>query len=174
MSKNIIIGLVLAVIWASSLALFGKHQYDMGVQITESAWNKKENDELKAANAEIVKLRDALVKAEAEKATALAEVTKTYQEKEKDAQDQYQKNLMDLRARLLRMYDPGTRSTDTNGQYAASATTTHGSDGTTYSELSREAGEFLLSLTAEADSVTRQLSLCQSTITTYLTPVSGT
>ena len=60
MSKNIIIGLVLAVIWASSLALFGKHQYDMGVQITESAWNKKENDELKAANAEIVKLRDAL------------------------------------------------------------------------------------------------------------------
>ena len=83
MSKNIIIGLVLAVIWASSLALFGKHQYDMGVQITESAWNKKENDELKAANAEIVKLRDALVKAEAEKATALAEATKTYQEKEK-------------------------------------------------------------------------------------------
>ena len=135
MSKNIIIGLILAVIWASSLALFGKHQYDMGVQITESAWNKKEND----------------------------------------AQDQYQKNLMDLRARLLRMYDPGTRSTDANGQYAASATsTTHGSDGTTYSELSREAGEFLLSLTAEADSVTRQLSLCQSTITTYLTPVSGT
>ena len=135
MSKNIIIGLILAVIWASSLALFGKHQYDMGVQITESAWNKKEND----------------------------------------AQDQYQKNLLDLRARLLRMYDPGTRSTDANGQYAASATsTTHGSDGTTYSELSREAGEFLLSLTAEADSVTRQLSLCQSTITTYLTPVSGT
>ena len=175
MSKNIIIGLVLAVIWASSLALFGKHQYDMGVQITESAWNKKENDELKAANAEIVKLRDALVKAEAEKATALAEVTKTYQEKEKDAQDQYQKNLMDLRARLLRMYDPGTRSTDASGQYAASATsTTHGSDGTTYSELSREAGEFLLSLTAEADSVTRQLGLCQSTIATYLIPVSGT
>ena len=32
MSKNIIIGLVLAVILASSLALFGKHQYDMGVQ----------------------------------------------------------------------------------------------------------------------------------------------
>ena len=112
MSKNIIIGLILAVIWASSLALFGKHQYDMGVQITESAWNKKENDELKAANAEIVKLQDALAKAEAEKATALAEATKTYQEKEKDAQDQYQKNLLDQRARLLRMYDPGTRSTD--------------------------------------------------------------
>ena len=175
MSKNIIIGLVLAVIWASSLALFGKHQYDMGVQITESAWNKKENDELKAANAEIVKLRDALVKAEAEKATALAEVTKTYQEKEKDAQDQYQKNLMDLRARLLRMYDPGTRSSDATTQYAAdTASSAHSCHGTTYSELSREASEFLLSLTAEADSVTRQLSLCQSTITTYLTPVSGT
>ena len=175
MSKNIIIGLVLAVIWASSLALFGKHQYDMGVQITESAWNKKENDELKAANAEIVKLRDALVKAEAEKATALAEATKTYQEKEKDAQDQYQKNLMDLRARLLRMYDPGTRSSDATTQYAAdTASSAHSCHGTTYSELSREASEFLLSLTAEADSVTRQLSLCQSTITIYLTPVSGT
>ena len=78
-----------------------------------------------------------------------------------------------MRANLLRMYDPGTRSEPTNSQSTAStAATTNGSDGAKNTELSREASDFLLDLTYEADEVTRQLGLCQSTITTYLIPVA--
>ena len=80
---------------------------------------------------------------------------------------------MDLRARLLRMYDPGTSSQPTNSQSTTSTAATTGSgDGAKNTELSREASDFLLDLTYEADEVTRQLGLCQSTITTYLIPVS--
>jgi hypothetical protein len=149
------------------------NQYQAGSIAKNAEWQEKENKELKLANKAIVDLRNKLALAEKEKSTQLTVAATTYQEKENAAKEIHQKNLNALRANLLRMYDPGTRSQPANRQSTAStAATTNGSDGAKNTELSREASDFLLDLTYEADEVTRQLGLCQSTITTYLIPVA--
>jgi rubrerythrin len=165
------IGIILA--WLGSLVYVGNYQYQAGSIAKNAEWQEKENKELKLANKAIVDLRNKLALAEKEKSTQLTVAATTYQEKENAAKEIHQKNLNALRANLLRMYDPGTRSEPTNRQSTAStAAATNSSDGAKNTELSREASDFLLDLTYEADEVTRQLGLCQSTITTYLIPVA--
>lgn len=171
MKSILFIGIILA--WLGSLAYVGNYQYQAGSIAKNAEWREKENTELKLANKAIVDLRNKLAAAEKEKSEQLVIAANTYQEKENAAKEIHQKNLNALRANLLRMYDPGTRSEPTNHQSTAStAATTNGSDGAKNTELSREASDFLLDLTYEADEVTRQLGLCQSTITTYLIPVA--
>lgn len=171
MKSILFIGIILA--WLGSLAYVGNYQYQAGSIAKNAEWREKENTELKLANKAIVDLRNKLAAAEKEKSEQLVIAANTYQEKENAAKEIHQKNLSALRANLLRMYDPGTRSEPTNHQSTAStAATTNGSDGAKNTELSREASDFLLDLTYEADEVTRQLGLCQSTITTYLIPVA--
>lgn len=171
MKSILFIGIILA--WLGSLAYVGNYQYQAGSIAKNAEWREKENTELKLANKAIVDLRNKLAAAEKEKSEQLVIAANTYQEKENAAKEIHQKNLSALRANLLRMYDPGTRSEPTSRQSTAStAATTNGSDGAKNTELSREASDFLLDLTYEADEVTRQLGLCQSTITTYLIPVA--
>lgn len=171
MKSILFIGIILA--WLGSLAYVGNYQYQAGSIAKNAEWREKENTELKLANKAIVDLRNKLAAAEKEKSEQLVIAANTYQEKENAAKEIHQKNLNALRANLLRMYDPGTRSEPTNHQSTAStAATTSSSDGAKNTELSREASDFLLDLTYEADEVTRQLGLCQSTITTYLIPVA--
>ena len=171
MKSILFIGIILA--WLGSLAYVGNYQYQAGSIAKNAEWQEKENKELKLANKAIVDLRNKLALAEKEKSEQLVIAANTYQEKENAAKEIHQKNLSALRANLLRMYDPGTRSQPTNRQSTASTTTTaNSSDGAKNTELSREASDFLLDLTYEADEVTRQLGLCQSTITTYLIPVA--
>lgn len=171
MKSILFIGIILA--WLGSLVYVGNYQYQAGSIAKNAEWREKENTELKLANKAIVDLRNKLAAAEKEKSEQLVIAANTYQEKENAAKEIHQKNLSALRANLLRMYDPGTRSEPTNHQSTAStAATTNGSDGAKNTELSREASDFLLDLTYEADEVTRQLGLCQSTITTYLIPVA--
>ena len=171
MKSILFIGIILA--WLGSLVYVGNYQYQAGSIAKNAEWQEKENKELKLANKAIVDLRNKLALAEKEKSTQLTVAATTYQEKENAAKEIHQKNLNALRANLLRMYDPGTRSEPTKRQSTAStAATTNGSDGAKNTELSREASDFLLDLTYEADEVTRQLGLCQSTITTYLIPVA--
>lgn len=171
MKSILFIGIILA--WLGSLVYVGNYQYQAGSIAKNAEWREKENTELKLANKAIVDLRNKLAAAEKEKSEQLVIAANTYQEKENAAKEIHQKNLNALRANLLRMYDPGTRSQPANRQSTAStAATTNGSDGAKNTELSREASDFLLDLTYEADEVTRQLGLCQSTITTYLIPVA--
>lgn len=171
MKSILFIGIILA--WLGSLAYVGNYQYQAGSIAKNAEWREKENTELKLANKAIVDLRNKLAAAEKEKSEQLVIAANTYQEKENAAKEIHQKNLSALRANLLRMYDPGTRSEPTNHQSTAStAATTDRGDGAKNTELSREASDFLLDLTYEADEVTRQLGLCQSTITTYLIPVA--
>ena len=171
MKTAALIGIILA--WIGSLVYVGNYQYQAGSIAKNAEWREKENTELKLANNAIVDLRNKLALAEKEKSAQLAVAATTYQEKENAAKEIHQKNLSALRANLLRMYDPGTSSQPTNSQSTTSTAATTGSgDGAKNTELSREASDFLLDLTYEADEVTRQLGLCQSTITTYLIPVS--
>ena len=167
MKSILFIGIILA--WLGSLVYVGNYQYQAGSIAKNAEWREKENTELKLANKAIVDLRNKLAAAEKEKSEQLVISANTYQEKENAAKEIHQKNISALRANLLRMYDPGTRSEPTNHQSTASTVATaDGSDGAKNTELSREASDFLLDLTYEADEVTRQLGLCQSTITTYL------
>ena len=171
MKSILFIGIILA--WLGSLAYVGNYQYQAGSIAKNAEWREKENTELKLANKAIVDLRNKLAAAEKEKSEQLIIAANTYQEKENAAKEIHQKNISALRANLLRMYDPGTRSEPTNHQSTAStAAPTNSCDGAKNTELSREASDFLLDLTYEADEVTRQLGLCQSTITTYLIPVA--
>ena len=171
MKSILFIGIILA--WLGSLVYVGNYQYQAGSIAKNAEWREKENTELKLANKAIVDLRNKLAAAEKEKSEQLVIAANTYQEKENAAKEIHQKNISALRANLLRMYDPGTRSEPTSHQSTAStAATTNSCDGAKNTELSREASDFLLDLTYEADEVTRQLGLCQSTITTYLIPVA--
>ena len=158
--------------WIGSLVFVGNYQYTAGSVAKNAQWVEKENAQIKLANNEIVRLRNVIATAEKEKATALASAAQTYQEKENVAKTEHQKKLTDLRTNLLRMYDPGTSRQSTASQSTANtASAAHGSYDSQNSELSGEASQFLLDLTYEADEVTRQLGLCQSTVVAYQIPV---
>ena len=120
MKSILFIGIILA--WLGSLAYVGNYQYQAGSIAKNAEWREKENTELKLANKAIVDLRNKLAAAEKEKSEQLVIAANTYQEKENAAKEIHQKNLSALRANLLRMYDPGTRSEPTNYQSTASTT----------------------------------------------------
>ena len=166
----VIIALMLAL--AGSLYGVGKWQRQDGFNESENVWLAKEKKELEAANKKIVELEAKLRTAEAAKEKVVINAI-TEQEKQRDEiKKDTEKRIADLRARLLRMRDPGVRPSQNGGDAPAGITSAASAGNeTSGGELSRAASEFLLRLTAEADEAVVQLTTCQKILVADRIPV---
>lgn len=166
----VIIALMLA--WAGSLYGVGKWQRQDGFNEAENTWLAKEKKELEAANKKIVEFEAKLRTAEAAKEKAVNNAINEQEKQRDEIKKDTEKRIADLRARLLRMRDPGVRSSQNGGDASAGTTgATSAGNETCGGELSTTASEFLLRLTAEADEAVVQLTTCQRILVADRIPI---
>lgn len=151
--------------------VYGNRQYtrgnDVGVQATNSKWLARENTELIAANAEIIRLQKQARTDEIEHQKRLAEKDKAYQEekaRDKVKTDSTERN---LRAGITRLQvaaksaATSQANTDHPGQTQPG---TGSSDGEARCELSPTVSAEIYSDYARANAITKQLGLCQEIV----------
>ena len=163
MNPYLIIGLLIG--WIASLAAVGWWQNDAGHVAERTAWQKRENTELSAANKKIRSMQDSARRNEQLHAAALADVSTNYQKELSNANKQRAADIAAVRAGALRLrvqypasiYAIGDRPAET-GPGAG------GCDGPKGAELPESIVADLLGLAADADDITRQLTACQRVI----------
>lgn len=153
----LILGVVLLVIAAA----FGG--YKQGRKVESAEWLQKENKELAAANAKILKLEQDARNAEHAHAAAVDLISTTLQGQTDAAKAETERLRTAARIGAFRLRDPSGKNAC--GSATGSAAAAPGQrDGQAGSDLSGAASEFLLGLTGEADEVVRQLVACQAVI----------
>jgi len=163
MNPYLIIALLIT--WGASLAGVGYWQNDAGHVAERTAWQTRENTELRLANTKVLTLEEGARKTEQDHSTALAAVSTDYERKLQDANDQRSRDVAAVRAGSIRLRDPGSPGLRACGNPPGqTATAPGGRDGAQGSGLSEQASEFLLGLTGDADDVARQLSACQRVV----------
>lgn len=166
MNPYLIIGALVAVI-ASFFA--GQHN---GARVERAGWLQKENVELAAANAKILKLEESARDAEHAHAAAVNLISTTYQG-ELNAARAETKRLSDAaRAGSLRLRvhadcqgpgggSPGTATAAAGGRDGEAAGDLQGTAAAT---LRGDDAAFLIDLAGEADEVAKQLGACQAVV----------
>lgn len=162
MNPYLIIGLLG---WLASLAGVGWWQNDAGHVAERTAWQTRENTELRTANDKIRSMQDSARRNEQMHAAALADVSTNFQKELSNANKQRAADIAAVRAGTLRLrvqypasiYAIGDRPAET-GPGAG------GCDGPKGAELPESIVADLLGLAADADDVTRQLTACQRVI----------
>jgi hypothetical protein len=163
MNQYLIIGLLIG--WAASLAGVGWWQNEAGHTAERTAWQTRENTELRAANAKIITLQTSVRSIEQAHAIALADVSTNYQKELSNANKQHAADVAAVRAGAIRLRYPNTSSIYSIGDRPAeTGPGTGGCDGPKGAELPAATSEFLLSLANDADDITRQLTACQRVI----------
>lgn len=167
----LLVAIMLAVkAWDSFTARLDKRGYDRGVAETESRVKTRDNQQLLLA---ITKQKAAEVRAgeaEAEAAKSQLAAETSYRKGVKDGEAKTAARVAAVRAGD-RLRDPGADAcapARPGSGEAQSADAKPGSNDKAGGQLSGAATEFLLTLTGEADAVTRQLTLAQSEITTIV------
>lgn len=162
---NPYICLVIALAWIGSLTGVGYWQHGEGVKTERVNWQTRESKELRDANNKITMLQEQARQKEADHAQALSDISSNYQKELNDANKQNKALTDAVRSGELRLRDNNASCQSADGSYPGTVgTSTSGRDGRAGTELSREAAEFLLILTEEADAVVRQLNACQAVI----------
>lgn len=157
--------LILAILWAVSLVAVGWWQRSDGRTVERTAWESRENKQLRLANDRIITLNAKYRNLERQSAVDMARVSADYQKELQHVQAQRDRARADLRAGKLRLRDPGARPTAACGDPAPDASTSpERRDGAAQGELSGEASRFLLDLTSEADAVVVQLTAAQAAL----------
>ncbi|HEX7116256.1 MAG TPA: lysis system i-spanin subunit Rz [Steroidobacter sp.] len=156
---------MLAALWWLWSAV-DKAGYERGVSEERAKWVARESEELAAANALIEKLQREARAAEQAHAKELAAISKRYQENLRNVEKARDAHIAALRAGALRLRDPEAPACESacGGGVSEASAAAGGRNGPAGGELSAEASEFLLRLTAEADEVARQLQACQEII----------
>lgn len=161
MTRYFLVGLV----WLASLVAVGYWQRSDGRTVERSAWQDRENTELRLANNKIIVLEEENRKREALHAASMSDISTTYERRLSDANKQRAEDRAAVRAGGLRLFDgaaPDLRACGSfPGEVSPAASLRDGGKG---AELSGAAAEFLLDLVNEADAVVRQLSACQEVI----------
>lgn len=156
--------LAIVLAWVASLAAVGYWQNGAGHVAERSAWMERENDELRQANVEIIRLQAAARAQEQRQAELMATISITYQEQLTHETAQHRADIAALRAGALRLRDRAAiKNTDCHPVPETPAAAI-GRDDLPGAELSGAASEFLLVLTSRADNLARQLAACQSVI----------
>lgn len=163
MNTYLIIGLLIG--WLASLAGVGWWQNTAGHTAERTAWQTRENSELRAANAKIITLQASARRIEQAHALALSEISTNYQKDLSHAIKQRAADLAAVRAGTLRLRYPNTSSIYSLGDRPAeTGPGAGGCDGPKGAELPQSIVADLLGLAADADDVTRQLTACQRVI----------
>ena len=143
--------------------------YARGIKETEATYAQRDNAALKAANARIAELTDAVRAAEQEGQRKLDLIAQQREKDRSNAKIQHDRDVAAARAGTLVLRDPGQSNTactaagDRGSRAEAGASAGNG-DGRAKAGLSGEAAEFLLTLTDDADDVARQLAAAQQVI----------
>lgn len=163
MNPWIALGLVLA--WVASLAGVGYWQNDAGHTAERVAWQTRDNEELRKANAKIIALNDAARQTEQQNAAKVAAIATDYERKLKDAKTQRDHDIADAYSGAIGLRIPSTSGITAGGSEAATTTAATGQcNGGTATELPRETVANLLALADDADEITNQLAACQEVI----------
>lgn len=158
-------GYVIAAIWVVSLVVVGWWQNDSGRVAERTAWQTRENDELRTTNAKIKALEESARNAEQANAMALAAISTDYERKLSDANKQRTVDAAAVRSGSLRLRDPGSLGLRACGSLSAEASAGAGKrDGGAPGELSGLLAEFLISEANRADEVAIQLRACQAVV----------
>jgi len=163
MNPYLIIGLLIG--WLASLAGVGWWQNDAGHVAERTAWQKRENSELRTANDKIRSMQDSARRNEQLHAAALADVSTNYQKELSNAIKQRAADVAAVRAGTLRLRYHNPPSIYAIGDSPAeTGPGAGGCDGPKGAELPQSIVADLLGLAADADDVTRQLTACQRVI----------
>ncbi|MBS1198687.1 MAG: bacteriophage lysis protein [Proteobacteria bacterium] len=158
--------IVIAVLlWLASLAGVGWWQRTDGATIERDTWQKRENTELRTANAKIKELEAKAKSDTSAHAQALAEASTAFERKLKDANAQRAKDRAAVLAGTLRLRDNGATGLRACGSgISPPAAGASVGDGRTPGELSAAATGFLLDLASDADDIAHQLAQAQAVI----------
>jgi prophage endopeptidase len=151
--------IALAVFVSSCLGCYW-YGNSVGKDVERVKWEKRENKELAAANKKIIDLTEKARADESLHAVKLASISAQYQEDLKNVKDKAARVISDVRAGTLKLRIPVTERACTSEGSKVEASTER-RDGEARAELSKEASEFLIGLTGEADEVVEQLQACQ-------------
>lgn len=149
--------------WA--VIAYGEKQFDRGEQAANAAWQKRDNEELVAANARIIELTAEARQRKLEHAADLAKASATYQENLQHEKASRDRTIADLQSGALRLRIELARRKSTGGGTDPEGNPGAGRcDAEAYGELSPAAAGFLVALTTEADDVVHQLTAAQAVI----------
>ena len=164
MNPYLIIGVLIG--WLASLAGVGWWQNTAGHTAERTAWQTRENTELRTANATIITLQASARRSEQNHALALAEISSTYQKDLTHATKQRAADVAAVRAGTLRLrvQYPAPANPDHSGVLQAAAGASR-CDGPPAADLPAAITGDLLALAADADDLARQLAACQRVIT---------
>lgn len=135
-----------------------------GRTIERAAWEKRDNDALRSANAEIDAAHRKLREQERSAAERLAQVSAEYQKEVSNAREETRRRVAAVAAGTLRLRDPAASNQTCADRVPDAPAAAERRDGAEAGYLSGTAAQFLLELTAEADEVARQLAACQAVV----------
>lgn len=154
-----IIGALLACIAAF---FYGQHT---GAESERVAWQARDNEAIRKANAKIIDLNDQARAQERTTANQIAAVAAHYEKEKARVQSQKESALAALRAGGLVLRDPGSPRLGTCGSQTGPTAAAPGQrDGETRSGLSPEASGFLYTEASRADEIVKQLDACQGVV----------
>ena len=159
-----IVAMAIAIIVA--ISAYNGWLINIGKTTERAEWVKRENDELRVANARIKTLEDEARAKELEHGAAMVAASTQYQKDlihEKSTKDSV---IADLRSGVRRLRIELASPHATGGSDVSQVGAGAGRcDGPAVGELSGPAAEFLVGLASEADEVVRQLTACQAVVT---------
>ncbi len=159
--------LILLVAVGAGEALFGRHEYQAGVDATEAVWQARAAAENAQAAAQIASAEALARKAEADSAVRVAAISTDYEKRLEDAKTRHDSDIAAARRGTIVLRDPaGSPAVCPGpGTTAEAPAAAGGPDApATGRDLSPAASGFLLELADDADRLAGQLAACQAVI----------
>lgn len=162
MNPWVILGV--AVMWGLSLFAVGKWQRTDGATAERVAWQAKDNEELRLANAKILELGNAARAQERKHVEAMAALGADYEKKLADAKAQSNRDRASIRDGALKLRIATERICPGGGAASEAGSTPGERDGPATVELPQQITSDLFDLANDADQVADQLRACQGVI----------
>ncbi len=162
MNPWIIVGFLVALI-AVGAGGYLKGEHD-GTTAEKAVWQKRDNDELRTANARILELEEQARSEERRHAEELAAISAGFEKEKANAAIQKDRDVAAARAGALslRIHSPCKDPGGSEGSAASAPASER--DGAATIELPREVTANLFALADDADEVVKQLTACQAVI----------
>lgn len=162
--KHLVAALMIIGVFAA-IYFYGVRQFTLGKEAERAVCLERDNTQLTTANLKIKSLEESYRKQEQDTARELAAISQTYQKDLKQNESEKNRVIAGLRDGTVRLSIPVTSGSTADGSPpAATSPSASGCDANARAELSGQVAEFLVSLTSEADEVTRQLGRCQDIV----------
>lgn len=164
MIPNVNLYLIGALVAAILVGATGWKAYRLGQDNVRAEYAARDLQQAAAAAAAYKATEEKYRAKEQAAAQALAQVSGDYERKLTDAQGKTRIAMDAIRSGSLRLRDPGAKPQACGSSAASPAASASERDGPTAGQLSGAAADFLLTIAAEADRNTLQLTACQAVV----------